>query len=43
MWLDKLDPEIVILIYQSKTVDLPNYVPNHGNEASKYLTYNKKL
>jgi hypothetical protein len=38
-WLQQLPKNIDVVVYQSKDNAAPHFIPNFGNEASKYLSY----
>lgn len=38
-WLAQLPADLPVVVYQSSDPSAPHFVPNVGNEASKYLAY----
>jgi hypothetical protein len=38
-WLAQLPSDLPVVVYQSSDSSVPHFVPNVGNEASKYLAY----
>jgi hypothetical protein len=38
-WLAQLPSDLPVVVYQSSDPSAPHFVPNVGNEASKYLAY----